>query len=180
MTISGIGTGSTASLSLINGTSYSSDTSATSLMAQGQGSDEAKISKGAQQMSTLSKLASSDPDKFKEAAQKISDQLAEKAENASDSTEADALKEMSAQWADAAESGSMDSLKPKAPPSGANQNAAMKFKSGQSGSGGPMGTMDSVVSSVLSGMGISTASSSSSGSSASSYYSVASTSDTAA
>jgi len=183
MTITGISTSSTASLSLISGTSYSSDTSAADVLAQGQGTDEAKISKGGQQMSTMAKLASSDPDKFKEAAQKISDALTEKAADATDSNEADALNDMAAKWADAASTGSMDSLKPSDPPSGTQaQSAAMKFKSGQSGSN-PMSTMDSVVSSVLSGMGISTSSSSSStssGASASSYYSVASTSDTAA
>lgn len=182
MSISGITTSSTAT-SLISGTTYSSNTSASSLLAQGQGLDEAKVSKGGQQMSQLSKLQTSDPEKFKAAAQEISDKLAEAAKNSSDEGESSALSDMSSQWAEAAETGDMSSLQPKAPPSGAqnsSQSAAMKFKGQQSGSGGPMGVMESVVSSVLSGMNISTSSSSSSGSSASSYYSTASSSETAA
>ncbi|WP_051272475.1 hypothetical protein [Fundidesulfovibrio putealis] len=183
MSISGITTSSTAT-SLISGTTYSSNTSASSLLAQGQGLDEAKVSKGGQQMSQLSKLQTSDPEKFKAAAQEISDKLAEAAKNSSDEGESSALSDMSSQWAEAAETGDMSSLQPKAPPSGAqnsSQSAAMKFKGQQqSGSGGPMGVMESVVSSVLSGMNISTSSSSSSGSSASSYYSTASSGETAA
>lgn len=185
MSISGITTSSTAT-SLISGTTYSSSTSASSLMEQGQGLDEAKLSKGGQQMSQMSKLQTSDPEKFKAAAQEISDKLAEAAKNSTDEGESSALSEMSSQWAEAAESGDMSSLQPKAPPSGSQnstQSAAMKFKSQQqSGSGGPMAVADSVMSSVLSGMNISTSSSSSSssGSSASSYYSTASSSETAA
>lgn len=178
MSISGITTSSTAT-SLITGTTYTSSTSASSLMEQGQGLDEAKVSKVGQQMSKLSKLQTSDPEQFKAAAQEISDKLAEAAKNSTDEGESSALSEMSSQWAEAAESGDMSSLQPKAPPSG-SQSAAMKFKSQQQGgSGGPMAVMDSVVSSVLSGMNIST-SSSSSGSSASNSYSTASSSETAA
>jgi len=182
MSISGITTSSTAT-SLITGTTYTSGASASSLMEQGQGLDEAKLSRGGQQMSQLSKLQTSDPEKFKAAAQEISDKLAEAAKNSTDEGESSALSDMSAQWAEAAETGDMSSLRPKAPPSGAQnsaQSAAMKFKSQQQGgSGGPMAVMDSVVSSVLSGMNIST-SNSSSGSSASNVYSTASSSETAA
>lgn len=189
MSISGIGTGQSASLSLITGTSYSSDTSASSLMAEGQGLDEASISKGGQQMMKLAQLASSDPDKFKQAAREISGQLAEAAKDSSDSGESQALTDMASQWAEAAESGSMPT--PPQAPSGAGQGAQgtqgalMKFK-GQSG-GGPVAVADSVISSVLTGMGAGTSStsstssaSSSSGASAGSYYSVASSSETAA
>lgn len=185
MSISGITTTQSTATSLITGATYSAGTSASSLLAQGQGLDEAKLSKGGQQMSQLSKLQTSAPEKFKEAAQEISDKLAEAAGNSTDEGESSTLSEMSAQWAEAAETGDMSSLKPKAPPSGAQnsaQSAAMKFKSQQqSGSGGgPMGVMESVVSSVLSGMNIAASSTSSSGSSASSYYSTASSSETAA
>lgn len=185
MSISGIATSQSTATSLITGATYSAETSASSLMAQGQGLDEAKLSKGGQQMSQLSKLQTSDPEKFKEAAQEISDKLAEAAENSTDEGESSTLSEMSSQWAEAAETGDMSSLQPKAPPSGtaqsASQSAAMKFKGQQqSGSGGPMGVMESVVSSVLSGMNISTSSSSTSSSSVGSYYSTASSSETAA
>lgn len=182
MSISGITTSSTAT-SLITGTTYTSSTSASSLMEQGQGLDEAKVSKVGQQMSKLSKLQTSDPEQFKAAAQEISDKLSEAAKNSTDEGESSALSDMAAQWAEAAETGDMSSLQPKAPPSGSQnsaQSAAMKFKGQQQGgSGGPMAVMDSVVSSVLSGMNIST-SSSSSGSSASNSYSTASSSETAA
>ncbi len=180
MSVTGITTQS-SSLSLISGTAYSADTAqAGSLAAQGMGLDESSISKGAQQMNKLAKLASSDPDKFKEAAQKISDQLTEAAKNSSNSNDSQALSDMAAQWAEAAETGSMPTP-PQAPSGGAPQGAQgqmMKFK-GQQG-GGPMGVADSVISSVLSGMNISAASSSSSGASAGSYYSVASSDETAA
>jgi len=181
MSISGITTSSTAT-SLITGTTYTSGTSASSLMEQGQGLDEAKLSKVGQQMSQLSKLQTSDPEKFKAASQEISDKLAEAAKNSTDENESSMLSDMSSKWAEAAESGDMSSLQPKAPPSGSqgsSQSAAMKFKSQQQGGKGPMAVMDSVVSGVLSGMSIST-SSSSSGSSASNSYSTASSSETAA
>lgn len=169
MSITGITSSQSSAVSLITGTQSTSSTSSVSdVMAQGQGIDEATISKGAQQMSTLQKLQTSDPEKFKEAAQKISDALAEKAKNSTDSTEASALSDMSSKWAEAATSGNMDSLKPSGPPpSNGNsqdmQNAIAKFKAGGGSSdGGPMGTMMSVVGSVLSDMGVGVSSSSTS------------------
>lgn len=166
MSITGITSSQSSSVSLITGTSSTSSTASVSdVMAQGQGIDEAKISKGGQQMSALANLANTDPDKFKAAAQKISDQLAEKAKDSSDSTEASALSDMSSKWAEAAKTGSMDSLKPSGPPPGQNgnsqdmQNAIARFKAaGGNSDGGPMGAMDSVVSSVMSDMGISVSS----------------------
>lgn len=181
MTISSISS-SLSGLNQITGASYQTDASVSDVAAQGQGLDDATFSKGAQQMNQLHQLQTSDPEKFKQAAQAIADKLTEKASEATDSTEADAMKDMAAKWSEAAESGNMDSLKPQAPPSGSQaQKAAMKFKAGGD-TGGPMATMDSVISGVFSDLGISTTSSgtSSSGASVSNYYSVASSSETAA
>jgi hypothetical protein len=162
MTISGISNTQTAAgLSLISGTTYDASTSVSDVMAQGQGIDEVSLSKGGQQMSQLKKLQATDPDKFKEAAQKISDQLTEKAKDTSDSNEASKLTDLAAKFADAAKTGSMDGLKPQAPPSGItmSKNSTLKFKSNQD-SGGPMATVDSVISDVLSDVGASTTSTS--------------------
>lgn len=178
MTISSLTSASqSTALSLISGTTYESTTSVNDVLAQGQGTDEATISKGAQQMSKLSQLATSDPEKFKEAAQKISDQLTEKAKSSTDSHEASMLTDMASKFADAAKTGNMDSLKPQSPPSGASgnssQNAAFKFKS--SGGTNPMATVDSVVSGVLSDIGATSSTASSS-----TVSSVSASSDTAA
>jgi len=168
MSISALTSSQSSAISLITGTTQTSSTSASDLLAQSQGTDEAQISKGAQQMKTLSDLATSDPEKFKEAAQGISEALAQKASETTDTTEASALQEMADQWSEAAESGDMSSLQPPAPPSGSQgssamgQSAAIKYKNA-SGSN-PMETMDSVVSGVLSGLNIQTSSSSSSSS----------------
>ena len=159
MSVTGISTNQTAAMSLISGTTYEPTTSVNDVLAQGQSADETTISKGGQQMSELKKLQASDPDKFKESAQKISDQLAQKATETTDSHEAGVLNDMAAKFADAAKSGSMDGLKPHAPQSGAmaansdgsKQNALLKFRSNQ-GNGGPMATLDSVISDVLSGV----------------------------
>jgi hypothetical protein len=178
MSISGITTSQSSALSLISGTPYESSTSVNDLLAQGQSSDATTISKGAQQMSQLQKLQASDPDKFKEAAQQISDALTEQASSTSDSHEAEALTDMAAKFAEAATSGTMDSLQ-FSPPTDATslagsssnqQKGVLKFKS-QQGSGNPMATMDSVISNVLSDID---------SSSSSSISSVSASSETAA
>jgi hypothetical protein len=178
MSISGIATSQSSTLSLISGTDYTSTTSVNDVLAQGQSSDATTISKGAQQMSQLQQLQSSDPEKFKEAAQKISDALTEQASSTKDSTEAEALSDMASKFAEAATSGTMDSLQfsPPADASSLNgssssqQKGVLKFKN-QQGSGNPMATMDSVISNILSDIDSDTTSSTSS---------VSSSSDTAA
>ena len=132
-------------------TSSSASSLASGLNVQGDGGD---FSKGAKAMQQLKDLASSDPDKFKEVTQQISDKLSEAAGNASDSKTAKMLSSISEKFASAASSGSMDSLTPPSPPSGGNgaQGQAAQQYAKQSGDN-PMATMDSIVSSALSGIG---------------------------
>jgi hypothetical protein len=134
-----------------NTTSSSVSSLASGLNVQGDGGD---FSKGAKAMQQLKDLASSDPDKFKEVTQQISDKLSKAAEGASDSNTAKKLSSMAEKFASAASSGSMDSLTPPSPPAGGNgaQGQAVQQYAKQSGDN-PMATMDSIVSSALSGVG---------------------------
>ena len=148
----------TTSLSSLLGTSGASSTesSATDSLASGLSikGDGGDFSKGAKAMQQLKDLASSDPDKFKEVTQQISDKLSEAAGNASDSKTAKMLSSISEKFASAASSGSMDSLTPPSPPAGGNgaQGQAAQQYAKQSGDN-PMATMDSIISSALSGVG---------------------------
>ena len=148
------GTSSTALSSLTSGGASSSTTASSTLAAalNTQGSDATDVSKGAQTMQKLSDLASSDPEKFKEVAQEISDKLTEAAKNSTDSNSSKMLTEMAGKFSSAATSGNMGSLTPPEPPtgaSGAQGQVAMKYTQ-QSGSN-PMSQMDSIISDALSG-----------------------------
>ena len=148
------GSNQLASIGLISGTGDVQTTSVTDAVAQGQGTDSAKISEGGKMMSKLKELQSSDPEKFKEVAQTISDKLSEQAKSASDSGAANMLSDMAAGFAEAAKTGSMDSLKPKEHPQGAmNGNGfsknASKFNQGSMAA--TFSTVNSVISSALSG-----------------------------
>ncbi|WP_243439988.1 hypothetical protein [Fundidesulfovibrio soli] len=160
-TISGLSTSQSYASSLVTGTTQTADTASAAEVAGLSTEDKAKISQGAKRMNQLSQLAGSDPEKFKEVAQTISDGLAEEAKNATDSRDAKMLTEMSAKFADAAKTGSMDSLKmekPKGPPMGSggngngNGNAASKF-AGAMRTDNPMAAMDAVIDNALSGVG---------------------------
>ena len=145
------------SLSSLTSSSASSSTSAASTLAaslSAQGADATGLSKGAQSMQKLSELASSDPEKFKAAAQEISDKLAEAAKNSTDSNAGKMYSEMAAKFASAAKSGSMDSLTPPEAPAGAagaQGQAAMKYT--QNSGANPMANMDGIISDALSGAG---------------------------
>jgi len=111
MSVSSLTTGSQSSaLGLINGTGDTTTTSVNSVVSQSQGTDSAQFSKGGQLMSKLASLQSSDPTKFKEAAQKISDSLAEDASKSTNAEDAKHLKEMSEKFAESAKTGSMPSF----------------------------------------------------------------------
>ena len=159
------GSSSTA-LSGLNSSAAGSATSSASASASAlaaalggtQEADAANVSKGAQTMQKLSDLASSDPEKFKEAAQQISDKLTEAAANSTDSTASGMYASMAEKFASAAKSGTMDALTPPEPPSGASGaqgQAAMKYAR-QSGSN-PMEQLDGIISDALSGVGSSSA-----------------------
>lgn len=146
---------SSSALSNLTSGSTSSSTSASSTLAAAlttQGSDATDVSKGAQTMQKLSDLASSDPEKFKEVSQQISDKLTEAAKNSTDSKASKMLTEMAGKFSSAATSGSMGSLTPPEPPtgaSGAQGQAAMKYT--QNNGSNPMSQMDSIISDALSG-----------------------------
>ncbi len=148
----------TSSLGNLLGTSSTSATDSTAVNSLASGlsikGDGGDFSKGAKAMQQLKELASSDPDKFKEVTQQISDKLSEAADGASDSNTAKMLSSMSEKFASAASSGSMDSLAPSQPPTGGNgpQGHGAQQYAKHSGDN-PMATMDSIVSSALSGVG---------------------------
>ncbi|WP_243311336.1 hypothetical protein [Fundidesulfovibrio agrisoli] len=79
-------------------------------------SDKTSFSKMGQMMSQLFSLQSSDPDKFKEVAQEIADDLAKQASSATSTGQATMYSDLSAKFSEAAQTGSMDSLKPQGPP----------------------------------------------------------------
>lgn len=163
-TISSLTSNQTYATSLITGTSSTSSSQSAADVAGLNSEDQAKISQGAKQMSELSQLASSDPTKFKEVAQKISDTLAEKAKNSSDSHESEMLTKMSEKFADAAKTGSMDSLKMERPSGQRGMNdagtAAAKFAGAMHSGTNPMQTLESVVSDALNGVSTSSSDSS--------------------
>ncbi|WP_243439989.1 hypothetical protein [Fundidesulfovibrio soli] len=78
--------------------------------------DKASFSKMGQMMSQLLSLQTSDPDKFKEVAQEIAGDLAKQASSATSAGQANMYSDLSAKFAEAAKTGSMDSLKPQGPP----------------------------------------------------------------
>lgn len=147
----------TTASSLASTTSSSSSASAASSLSTGslsiQGDGDGKnFSKGAAMMQKLSDLQSSDPEKFKEVAQDISDKLSEAAKNSTDSKAASLYTSMAEKFASAAQSGDMSSLTPPEAPAaaGAQGQAAMKYA--QASGTNPMETLDSVISSALSGV----------------------------
>ncbi|MFP5257377.1 MAG: hypothetical protein ACLGQH_00010 [Acidobacteriota bacterium] len=151
------GSTSTA-LSGLNSSAASSATSSATALAAALGgtqeADAANVSKGAQTMQKLSDLASSDPEKFKEVAQQISDKLSEAANNSTDSAASEMYAGMAEKFASAAKSGTMDALTPPERQSGAAGalgQAAMKYAR-QSGTN-PMEQLDGILSDALSGVG---------------------------
>jgi hypothetical protein len=150
---------SSTTLSSLTGAATTSSTSAASSDSDGLkvSGDDANFSKGAETMKKLSDLASSDPEKFKEAAQQISDSLSEAAGKASDSNEAKLYSDMAGKFAAAAKSGSMSSLTPpKAPANGSGAQAAAQAygnTAANTSGGNPMANVDSIISGVLSGVG---------------------------
>lgn len=142
---------SSSTSTTVNAASDSNENSS-GLSIQGDGKN---FSKGAEMMQKLKDLQSSDPEKFKAVAQKISDSLSEAASNSSDSKTAEMYSKMADNFAEAANSGSMSSLTPPEPPSGATGaqgQAAMKYAAQQQSGSNPMNALDSIISSALSGV----------------------------
>ncbi|MFU2208779.1 hypothetical protein [Solidesulfovibrio sp. C21] len=145
---------SSSKSSTVNSASGSDAAGSTSVQG-----DDKNLSNGAEMMQKLKDLQSSDPDKFKEVAQKISDSLSDAAKNSTDSKAAGMYSDMAGKFAQAAKSGNMSSLSPSEPPSnasGAQGQAAMKYAA-QQGGGNPMDNVDHIISGALSGVGSSEA-----------------------
>ena len=149
------GTSSTSSTSSTTSASSTSSSSSLSTGTLNTGSDEKNVSKGGEMMQRLSDLQTSDPEKFKQVTQSISDKLTAAAKNSTDSGQSGMLSDMAEKFASAAQSGDMSSLAPSEPPSGASGaqgQAAMKYSQTQSSSGAnPMAQLDSIISDALSG-----------------------------
>lgn len=101
-----------SAIGLIQGTGVSQTQSVNDVLTQDQDQDQdqAKVSQAGQNMSQLQQLASSDPDKFKAATQKISDDLAAASKNETDSKKSKFLENLSEKFAAASKSGSMSDL----------------------------------------------------------------------
>ncbi|GFK93067.1 hypothetical protein NNJEOMEG_00896 [Fundidesulfovibrio magnetotacticus] len=114
--------------------------------------DSSSLSQMGQMMNQLFKLSTTDQDAFKELAQQISEEYSAKAESASTIEQSRMYSSMSAQFAEAASTGSMESLKPQGPPPPPPQSDDSS-----------MSAISSAISSALSNAGISTESTASSG-----------------
>jgi hypothetical protein len=185
MSIAGLSTQTQSSdLSLISGTSQSSQTtSVNQVVSQGpEAADKAQFSQGGQMMNQLKQLQTSDPAKFKAAAQNISDQLAEKAKDATNSQEKTMYTKMAGDFAEAAKTGQMPTPPSKPEQSGGAENSqpgAQKFNA-QVGHGDFMNTMSSIISGALSSVGASTSAASSSSTATAASTSVAAVASSAA
>lgn len=106
-------------------TSTASQTQATPVQS---GKDQASFSAMGQMMSQMAQLQNTDPTKFKATAQQISTDLAQQAQSAGTIQQSQMLSGLSTKFAQAASTGSMDSLKPQhrgSRSSGAQQGGAM-------------------------------------------------------
>jgi hypothetical protein len=150
----------TDTVGILNGTSTSSTSgtsSTSSSLTTGsmvtKGSDDTNFSQGAAMMGKLADLQSSDPDKFKEVTQQISDKLSAAAGNSTDSDQASMLSGLADKFATAASTGSMSSLAPPeaATASGTQGQAALKYsQTGASSGTNPMEAAGSIISDALS------------------------------
>lgn len=159
MSISGITSyGQLSQLSSVSGLEqyWNNDDSTTTGVSSSK-SDSSSMSQMGQMMSSLMQLSSTDTDKFKEVAQQIADELAEQAESATTIGQSTMLTQMSANFATAAQTGSMESLKPQGPPLPPPSES-----SSGSGGGDAFSAISDAIAESLSNAGISSASSASS------------------
>jgi len=77
----------------------------------GKDADQAKVSQFGKLMSNLQQMANTDQDAFKAAAQTIADNLSQSASESSDPTQKEMFASISSQFAEAAKTGDMSSLK---------------------------------------------------------------------
>lgn len=158
MSISGITSyGQLSQLSSVSGLEqyWNNDDSTTSGVSNSK-SDSSSMSQMGQMMSSLMQLSSTNTDKFKEVAQQIADELAEQAESATTIGQSTMLTQMSANFATAAQTGSMESLKPQGPPPPPPSES-----SSGSGGGDAFSAISDAIAESLSNAGISSGSSAS-------------------
>jgi len=158
MSISGITSyGQLSQLSSVSGLEqyWNNDDSTTSGVSSSK-SDSSSMSQMGQMMSSLMQLSSTDTDKFKEVAQQIADELAEQAQSATTIGQSTMLTQMSANFATAAQTGSMESLKPQGPPPPPPSES-----SSGSGGGDAFSAISDAIAESLSNAGISSESSAS-------------------
>ncbi|KAF0232152.1 MAG: hypothetical protein FD177_2626 [Desulfovibrionaceae bacterium] len=158
MSISGITSyGQLSQVSSVSGLEqyWNNDYSTTSSVSSSK-SDSSSMSQMGQMMSQLMQLSSTDTEKFKEVAQQIADDLAEQAESATTIGQSTMLTQMSANFATAAQSGSMESLKPQGPPPPPPSES-----SSGSGGGDAFSAISDAIAESLSNAGISSESSAS-------------------
>jgi hypothetical protein len=125
MNIGGIGTSVTQALAQVTAVSSQESGAAQSVNGAANGADESKMSGPGQIMAKLKDLQQSDPAKFKQVMQAVSESLKEQAQSASDPQEQKALTQVAGQFAQAAQSGDLSALRPQggqdahgAPPAG--------------------------------------------------------------
>ncbi|MEO8904818.1 MAG: hypothetical protein ABI488_20535 [Polyangiaceae bacterium] len=143
MSINGIG--STSTLSALTALNNNSNTDSTAA-AQGAASTPAAsttVSKPGELMAKLSQLQQQDPAKFKQVTEQISDDLKTAASTAS-GPQAQFLSKLSDDFAQASNSGNLDSMKP---PSGGEHNGAVHH---HHGGGHHAGGIEAVLSNALS------------------------------
>ena len=146
MSINGIGSTNTLNaLTALNNTSNTDNSGA----VQGTASTPASsttVSKPGELMAKLSQLLQQDPAKFKQVTEQIADDLKTAASNAS-GPQASFLSKLSGDFAQAASTGSMDSLKP--PAGGGEHNGAVHHHHGGGHHGGGSGGVEAVLSKAM-------------------------------
>ncbi len=102
------------------------------------GGDSSRISKAAEHMQELSKLAEQDPEQFAETTAAIAQELSAMAEETG-GQQSEVLSKMAGKFQEASETGSMDALRPDGPPPGMMQGGrggVMQRMGGQAFGGG--------------------------------------------
>lgn len=160
MSISTLASTQNSTMGLIQGTGTAQTQSVNTVLAQSQDpsldQSQSKLSGGAQSMSQLQQMATSNPTQFKAATQKIASDLDAAAKKETDPTKAKFLETLSSKFADASKSGNMSSLQlnhgAKHPHSG-TFSAAGKYGGQNNQNSGMFSEVGSIVSNALSSVG---------------------------
>lgn len=146
----------------IQGIGSSQETSTSDSSSIQTGGDQANFSGIGRMMGQLCQLQASNPSLFKETAQKISDDLATQAKDSSDSGQSTMLSDLSGKFAEAAQTGTMDSLQPSLQQSGDVYGSKGYGRASRRHGGEGMGDAGSIISQDLSAVSSNASTSSSS------------------